>query len=92
LCRRASVAQFDAGPLGAQIAFRNGTFSNPDALVKFIAASRGLVKLQPAGGPAKAGKPPEVKLLFKAEWDTGPKRMKGARGLLTELAAMAEAG
>jgi transcription-repair coupling factor (superfamily II helicase) len=105
LCRRAGIGQLDAGTKGASIAFRKGEFANPDALVKFITASKGLVKLQPVGGPpakarkeatgagvhARGAKPPEMKLIFKAEWEKAAQRMKGVRGLLTELAAMAEA-
>ena len=91
LCRRAGVGQLDAGPKGASIGFRKGEFANPDALVRFITASKGMVKLQPGSAQSKSGKPPEMKLIFKAEWATPAQRMRGARGLLTELAAMAEA-
>jgi transcription-repair coupling factor (superfamily II helicase) len=79
LCRRAGVAQLDAGTKGASIAFRKGAFANPDALVRFIAASKGLVKVQP-----------DSKLVFRADWEKPGARMKGVQGLLTELAAMAE--
>jgi transcription-repair coupling factor (superfamily II helicase) len=47
--------------------------------VRFIAASKGLVKVQP-----------DSKLVFRAEWEKASARMKGVQGLLTELAAMAE--
>jgi transcription-repair coupling factor (superfamily II helicase) len=47
--------------------------------VRFIAASKGLVKVQP-----------DSKLVFRAEWEKAGARMKGVQGLLTELAAMAE--
>ena len=80
LCRRAGIAQLDAGPKGASIAFRKGQFANPDALVKFIAASKGLVKVQP-----------DMKLIFRADWETPAARVKGARGLAEELARMAKA-
>ncbi|MBS0243424.1 MAG: transcription-repair coupling factor, partial [Proteobacteria bacterium] len=80
LCRRAGVSQLDCGPKGASIAFRKGEFKNPDALVRFIQLSKGLVKVGA-----------DSKLIFKAEWDTPSARMKGARVLLGELAKMAEA-
>ncbi len=90
LCRRAGVAQLDAGPRGASIGFRKGQFSNPDALVKLIAASRGMLKIAPvAGVQPKAN--PEMKLVFKADWDAPAARMKGARGFVAELAKLAEA-
>ena len=91
LCRRAGIAQLDAGTRGASIGFRKGRFANPDALVKFIAQSKGLVKVQPvASGQPKAGKATDMKLVFKGEWETPAARLKGARGLVQELARMAE--
>jgi len=81
LCRQAGIAQLDAGPRGASIAFRKGEFANPDALVRFIAASKGLVKVQP-----------DMKLVFKADWESPADRVKGARGLVAELARMAAGG
>ncbi|MFM9939601.1 MAG: transcription-repair coupling factor [Hyphomicrobiaceae bacterium] len=80
LCRRASVASLDAGPRGASIVFRKGQFTNPDGLVKMIAASKGMVKVQP-----------DMKLVFRAEWDSANARLKGARGLVAELARLADA-
>ncbi len=93
LCRRAGVAQLDAGTKGASLAFRKGEFSNPDGLVRFITASKGLVRLQQpgSGAPPKGGKTPEMKLLFKGDWEKPGARMKGVRGLLSELADMADA-
>ncbi len=79
LCRVAGVAQLDAGPKGASIAFRRGTFADPEALVQFIAASKGMIKVQP-----------DMKLIFKADWTTPEARIRGARGLVAELARMAE--
>ncbi len=79
LCRRAGIAQVDAGPKGASIAFRRNQFANPAALVAFVQASRGLVKVQP-----------DHKLIFKASWDQPEARVKGVRGLILELAAMAD--
>ena len=79
LCRRAGVAQLDAGPKGAVLAFRKGQFANPDALVKLISASKGLVKVQA-----------DMKLVFRADWEKAGARMRGAQGLLSELAAMVE--
>jgi transcription-repair coupling factor (superfamily II helicase) len=78
LCRRAGVAQVDAGPKGASIAFRRNQFANPEGLVAFVQASRGLVKVQP-----------DHKLIFKASWDEPEARVKGVRGLVLELAAIA---
>jgi transcription-repair coupling factor (superfamily II helicase) len=81
LCRRAGIAQVDAGPKGASIAFRRNEFANPEALIGFVQASKGLVKVQP-----------DMKLIFKASWDSASARIKGVRGLVLELAQMAERG
>ena len=79
LCRRAGIASLDAGPRGAVIGFRKGQFSNPDGLVKLIAASKGMLKVQP-----------DMKLVFRAEWEQAAARLKGARGFVAELARLAE--
>jgi transcription-repair coupling factor (superfamily II helicase) len=80
LCRRAGIAQVDAGPKGALIAFRRNTFANPEALVAFVQSSKGRVKVQP-----------DMKLVYKADWDLPEARLKGVRALVLELAQMAEA-
>ena len=81
LCRTAGIAQLDAGPKGATVVFRKGQFANPEALVRFIAAAKGLVKVQP-----------DMKLIFRADWGAAAVRLRGARGLVHELAQMAAAG
>jgi transcription-repair coupling factor (superfamily II helicase) len=78
LCRTACIAQIDAGPKGAVIGFHQDRFPNPDALVRWVAASRGLVKVQP-----------DHRLVFKADWDLPEKRLKGVRALVQELAGLA---
>ncbi len=78
-CRRAGVAQVDAGPKGATVAFRNKKFANPQGLVKFMHDHGAAVKLQP-----------DHKLVFRAEWDEGVERLKGTRALVRDLAAIAE--
>jgi len=80
LCRRAAIAQVDAGHKGASIAFRRNTFANPGALVALVQASKGRVKVQP-----------DMKLVYKADWDQPKARLKGVRVLVLELAQMAEA-
>ena len=78
-CRRAGISQVDAGPKGAVIAFRNKRFANPQGLVKFMHDHGATVKLQP-----------DHKLVFRAEWDEGVERLRGARALVRELADVAE--
>jgi transcription-repair coupling factor (superfamily II helicase) len=79
LCRRAGIAEIDAGPKGASILFRKGQFANAQGLVAFIQASKGLLRLLP-----------DQKLVFKADWEQPSGRLKGVRGLVQELARVAE--
>ena len=69
-CRQAGIAQVDAGPKGALITFRNKKFANPQGLVKFMHDQGANVKLQP-----------DHRLVFKADWEDGVERLKGARAL-----------
>lgn len=85
LCRAARIAQIDAGPKGAVLAFHEGRFDNPEGLVALIQKSRGLLKLME---DKKAGQ----KLVFKADWDLPDKRLVGVRGLARQLAEVASQG
>ncbi len=78
-CRRAGIAQVDAGPKGALISFRHKKFANPQGLVKFMHDNGAAVKLQP-----------DHKLVFRAEWEEGVERLRGARALVRELADIAQ--
>jgi transcription-repair coupling factor (superfamily II helicase) len=77
-CRRAGIAQVDAGPKGALLSFRNKKFANPQGLVKFMHDNGAAVKLQP-----------DHKLVYRAEWEDGVERLRGARALVRELADIA---
>jgi transcription-repair coupling factor (superfamily II helicase) len=81
LCRQAGIAQVDAGPKGAVVAFRKNEFANPEGLVRYMQKAKGRMKLQP-----------DHKLVFKADWDLPEARVKGVRGLVLELADMAGQG
>jgi len=78
LCRTANVEKIEAGPKGATIAFRNNTFPNPDALVRFITEHAGLMKLRP-----------DQKIVVMRDWPGAEDRLKGAEALLTQLARLA---
>jgi transcription-repair coupling factor (superfamily II helicase) len=80
-CRRAGIAQVEAGPKGALIGFRGNSFANPRGLVGFISEHGDAVKLQK-----------DHKLVFKADWQDAEERLKGARNLVRRLAELAEAG
>jgi transcription-repair coupling factor (superfamily II helicase) len=81
LCREVNVAGIDAGPKGAVLAFRNGTFANPGTLVRWITRQGALAKLRP-----------DMKLVVKRSWETAEERLRGAQSLLRELRAMIQAG
>jgi transcription-repair coupling factor (superfamily II helicase) len=81
LCRQAGIAQVDAGPKGALVAFRKNEFANPEGLVRYMQKAKGRMKLQP-----------DHKLVFKADWDLPEARLKGVRGLVLELAEMVGQG
>jgi transcription-repair coupling factor (superfamily II helicase) len=78
LCRQAGVSQVDAGPRGAVVGFYRNSFANPEGLVQFVQASRGIIKVQP-----------DQKLVFRAEWDLPAERLKGVRGFIGQLAGVA---
>ncbi len=80
LCREANVAKIDVGPKGAVASFRNDTFANPMALVKFIQANQIVWKLRP-----------DQKIVIKGEWDTPAQRLDAAERILTTLAKLAKA-
>jgi len=78
LCRQAGIAKVDAGSRGAVVSFRRNQFANAQGLAQFLQASRALAKLQP-----------DHKLVFKGDWDLPEIRIKGVRGLVEQLAAIA---
>ncbi len=78
LCRQAGVAQVDAGPRGAVVAFYRNSFANPEGLVAYVQRSRGHIKVQP-----------DQKLVYRAEWDLPAERLKGVRTFIGQLAAVA---
>jgi transcription-repair coupling factor (superfamily II helicase) len=79
LCRQAGIAQVDAGPKGAVIAFHKSQFANPEGLIAFVQSSRGHVKVQP-----------DQKLVFKSEWDLPVERLQGVRKLISQLVTIAQ--
>ncbi len=79
LCRKANVSNVDSGPKGAVIAFRNGIFPNPTALVEWINGQGTLAKLRPA----------DMKLVIMRNWHTPEERLKGTRLLMQNLVKLA---
>jgi len=80
LCRAAGVEKVDAGPKGAILSFHNDSFARPEALVGFIGEQAGVVKLRP-----------DMKLVYRRNWDQVENRVDGVVDLMKRLARMAEA-
>ncbi len=80
-CRRAGIARLDAGPAGASLTFRDGSFANPAGLVDWIAGQGGDARLRP-----------DHRLIVAGSWQDVEARLAGARRLAATLAAIAEAG
>jgi transcription-repair coupling factor (superfamily II helicase) len=78
LCRSAGVEKLDVGPKGAMISFRNNHFNHVDQLMAWVMKQAGTVKIRP-----------DQKLIYSRAWEQPDKRLKGARGLMGELALLA---
>lgn len=74
LCKQAGVGSIEAGPKGAVIAFHNNTPPDVPALLKWITARGGTVKLRP-----------DQKLSAPRGWEKMDHRVKGVKQLLGEL-------
>ena len=81
LARQAGVAQIDAGPKGAVIAFRKQRIRQPGGL--------GGLHAKVARRAQAAARP---RMVFKADWDLPEQRLKGVRALALKLAEIAGAG
>jgi transcription-repair coupling factor (superfamily II helicase) len=79
LCRETNVAKIDVGPKGAVLTFRDNSFANPGALLRFIAANQSLWKIRP-----------DEKVVVKGEWDSPNARLDAAEKILTQLVKLAK--
>jgi transcription-repair coupling factor (superfamily II helicase) len=78
LCRAAGVEKLDVGPKGAMISFHNNHFNHVDQLMAWVMKQAGTVKIRP-----------DQKLIYSRAWEQPEKRLRGARGLMGELALLA---
>ncbi|MBU0859488.1 MAG: transcription-repair coupling factor, partial [Alphaproteobacteria bacterium] len=79
LCKRAGVDRVEAGPKGGVIGFRKDVPPNVPALMKWMQDKGGMaIKLRA-----------DQKLVAIRAWDDIAQRVKGARSLMAELAALA---
>ncbi|MBM3546770.1 MAG: transcription-repair coupling factor [Alphaproteobacteria bacterium] len=78
LCRLAGVEKVEAGPKGAVITLRHGTFAKPEKLIDFIGRQRGTAKVRP-----------DQKIVFQRGWENEKDRIQGMRRLMGDFAKMA---
>jgi len=81
LCVKANIEKLDAGPKGLVITFRNQTFAEPLALMKWIGEQGSLAKVRP-----------DHSVVLQRDFSTTDKRLKGVAVIVSKLAQMAEAG
>ncbi|PCI00264.1 MAG: transcription-repair coupling factor, partial [Alphaproteobacteria bacterium] len=77
LCKQANIASIDAGPKGVIMAFYKNEPHNPAALMQYLQAKAGTVKLRP-----------DQKLFFPRGWSSTDQRVKGVRNILKELISL----
>ena len=77
-CRTANIERVDAGPKGAVISFRNNDFRNVAGLMDYVAKGAGTIKVRP-----------DQKLVLIRNWEETPKRVKGVRTVVRNLAIIA---
>ena len=76
-CKAANISNVEAGPKGVLVAYYNNTPHNPAALMQFIQAKAGTVRLRP-----------DQKLFFPRGWTSTAQRLMGAKMIVRELAAL----
>ena len=79
LSRRANVDKLEAGPKGLILSFRNNAFSQPEALMKYLAEQGSFAKVRP-----------DMKIVFIREFNTVEERLKGTTHILRELVMLSE--
>ena len=74
MCKRAGIAQLDAGPKGATIRFHGDKFASPEGLVEFVAAEKGRAKVK------------DNRIVVRREWSGAADRIKGSFEIAKALA------
>jgi transcription-repair coupling factor (superfamily II helicase) len=78
LCRRANVEKLDAGPKGLTLAFRDNSFANPAALVRWVEARGSLARVRP-----------DMRIVVSDDFEEMSARLDGTLGIMRELAKIA---
>jgi len=79
LCRRANVEKIEAGPKGATLSFRDNSFANPGALVRYVEADTPNAKVRP-----------DMRVVFIRDFDTLQARLAGVLAIMKDLAKIAQ--
>ncbi|KAA0970442.1 transcription-repair coupling factor [Aureimonas fodinaquatilis] len=79
LCRKANIEKLDAGPKGLVVQFRDKTFANPVALVRYIAEQGAAAKIRP-----------DHSIVLMRDWQQPEQRLNGAAVVATQLSRFAE--
>ncbi|MBB3953061.1 transcription-repair coupling factor [Aureimonas jatrophae] len=79
LCRRSNIEKLDAGPKGLVVNFRDKSFSNPAALVRYIGEQGTLAKIRP-----------DQSIVLIRDWPKPEQRLNGAATIVTQLARFAD--
>ena len=74
MCKRAHIAQLDAGPKGATIRFHQDKFPNPAGLVDFVQDQKGLAKIK------------ENRIVVRRDWTKESDKIRGAFAIARDLA------
>ncbi|QDY69030.1 transcription-repair coupling factor [Qingshengfaniella alkalisoli] len=77
-CKKAGIARLDGGPKGATIQFHNDKFANPQGLVEFVQAQKGLAKVK------------DNKIVVRRDWAKDSDKIKGAFSIAQDLAKQAK--
>ncbi len=79
LCRRVNVEKIDAGPKGLIFGFRDNSFAEPEALMRYIMKQGILAKIRP-----------DMKVVFIGDYAQAQPRLDGALEKLRDLATLIE--
>ncbi|MFV0244857.1 MAG: transcription-repair coupling factor [Qingshengfaniella sp.] len=79
-CKQAGIARLDAGPKGATIQFHNDKFANPQGLVEFVKAQKGMAKIR------------DNKIVIRRDWASTAEKIKGAFSIAQDLAQKVRQG
>lgn len=79
LCRRVNVEKIDAGPKGLIFGFRDNSFAEPEALMRFIMKQGILAKIRP-----------DMKVVFIGDYAEAEARLDGTLEKLRELVALVD--